>query len=176
MEHIDFGFYETSIGDVLLAATPRGLCSLRLCATEGREAKLEELRRDYPRAEMAENPRAVQPYADELAAFLEGRSARFGPALDHLYGTAFQREVWAELQKLTPGETVSYTDLAARVGRPSAVRAVAQACARNHLAIAIPCHRAMRRDGALAGFRWGLDWKTRLLEIEARMKVPAPPG
>ena len=130
---------------------------------------MEELRRDYPRAEMSENTPAVQPYADALTAFLQGHSPTFAPTLDHLYGTDFQRKVWAELQKVKPGETVSYTELAARVGRPSAVRAVAQACARNHLAIAVPCHRARRQDGSLAGFRWGLDWKSRLLELEARL-------
>lgn len=167
MEQIDYGFLTTDIGDALLAATARGLCSLRLCAPDRRAEKREELRRDYPRAVLTEDTGAVQPYADELTAFLQGHSHAFSPAVDHLYGTEFQREVWAELCRVKPGETVSYTELAARLGRPSAVRAVAQACARNHLAIAIPCHRAVRRDGTLAGFRWGLDWKKRLLALEA---------
>lgn len=173
MEQIEYGFFTTDIGDVLLAATPRGLCSLRLCAPDRRAEKREELRRDYPRAQMTENLGAVQPYADQLTAFLQGHSQSFAPTLDHLYGTQFQREVWAELCRVEPGETVSYTELAARIGRPSSVRAVAQACARNHLAIAIPCHRAMRQDGTLAGFRWGLDWKSHLLALEAGLAPSA---
>lgn len=75
----------------------------------------------------------------------------------------------AELQRLHPGETVSYAELARRIGKPSAVRAVARACATNRVAIAIPCHRAVRSDGSLAGYRWGLQWKMRLLELEASL-------
>lgn len=165
---IDFGYFDTQIGIVLLGATARGLCALRLCQFTGGQFELEEMRRDFPRAEMTENAAAVQGYADQLVAFLEARSDCFAPRLDILRGTTFQREVWAALQRLKPGEVVSYTELAARVGRPSAVRAVAGACAANHLAIAIPCHRACRADGALAGFRWGLEWKRRLLDLEAQ--------
>jgi AraC family transcriptional regulator of adaptative response/methylated-DNA-[protein]-cysteine methyltransferase len=169
---IEYGFFETQLGVVLLAATSRGLCALRLCQFHGAQQELDELHVDFPAAKIMENPGPVQIYADQLVAFLEARTAAFCPALDILSGTTFQREVWAELQKLSPGETISYTDLARRVGRPSAVRAVASACARNHLAIAVPCHRAVRQDGSLAGFRWGIEWKQRLLEMESRMKTP----
>ena len=167
--HIDFGFFDTQIGVVLLAATGRGLCSLRICQFVGAEEQLAEVRSDYPEAEVVENPEAAQPYADQLVAYLDARSERFCPRLDILYGTTFQREVWAELQRTKLGEVFSYTDLAARVGRPAAVRAVASACARNHIAIAIPCHRAVRQDGSLAGFRLGTDWKRRLLDLEAQI-------
>jgi AraC family transcriptional regulator of adaptative response/methylated-DNA-[protein]-cysteine methyltransferase len=167
--HIDYGFFDTQIGVVLLAATPRGLCSLRICQFVGAQEQLDELRRDFPKAEMGENPPAVQPYADQLVAFLDARSETFCPRLDIFFGTTFQREVWAELQRIKPGEVISYTDLAARVGCPSAVRAVANACASNHLAIAIPCHRVVRHDGSLAGYRWGTQWKRRLLDWEAEM-------
>ena len=171
---IEYGFFDTPLAIVLLAATSRGLCALRLCQFHGAQKELDELRADFPAAQIVENPGPIKVYADQLVAFLEARTAAFCPALDILFGTTFQREVWAELQNLLPGETISYTDLARRVGRPSAVRAVANACARNHLAIAIPCHRAMRQDGSLAGFRWGVEWKERLLEMESAMQYPHP--
>ena len=167
---IAFGFFDTQIGVVLLAATPRGLCSLRICQFVGAEKQLAEVREDYPEADVAEDPAAAQVYADQLIAFLDARTDSFRPQMDLLYGTTFQREVWSELQRTHAGEVLSYTELAARVGRPDAVRAVASACARNHIAIAIPCHRAVRQDGSLAGFRWGLTWKERLLEMEAQMR------
>ena len=173
---INFGFFDTQIGVVLLAATPRGICALRLCQFHGAQAQLADVERDFPEAEWTEDPAALQPHADQLVAFLDARTACFNPPLDIRLGTTFQREVWTELQRVPPGETITYSDLAARVGRPSAVRAVAGACARNPLAIAIPCHRAVRQDGSLAGFRWGLEWKQRLLALEAQMKPGGPPA
>jgi AraC family transcriptional regulator of adaptative response/methylated-DNA-[protein]-cysteine methyltransferase len=173
---ISYGFFDTQIGVVLLAATARGLCALRICQFVGAEEQLADVRADYPAAEIREDAAAVQPYADQLVAFLDARSESFRPRLDLLSGTTFQREVWAELQRTRPGDVFSYTDLAARVGRPDAVRAVAGACAANGIAIAIPCHRAVRRDGSLAGFRWGKDWKRRLLDLEAQMAERERPG
>jgi len=168
---IDFGFFQTQIGVVLLAATKRGLCALRLCGAAPSADELARdvttLRDDYPQANLAETPGNLQLYADQLVAYLDARSPSFCPPLDILQGTTFQREVWAELQKLKPGETVTYSELARRLGKPAAIRAVASACARNELAIAIPCHRVIRQDGSLAGYRWGLEWKRRLLELEA---------
>jgi AraC family transcriptional regulator of adaptative response/methylated-DNA-[protein]-cysteine methyltransferase len=168
VHHVRYGFFDTRLGTALLAATPRGLCALRLGPSAAAEEKLDEMRSDFPGATICEAMSAVQSYADQLVAFLEGRSRHFQPRLDVLRGTAFQRRVWEELRRVEPGETLSYTDLAARVGRPSAVRAVAGACAQNGIAVAIPCHRVLRRDGSLAGYRWGKEWKRRLLEMESR--------
>ncbi len=170
--HVDFGFFETQIGVVLIAATKRGLSSLRICgaspSAEQLAEEISELSRDFPNAELQENPQAAQAYADQLVAYLDVRTgADFCPPLDILQGTTFQREVWAELQKICPGETISYAELAVRIGKPNAVRAVASACASNVVAIAIPCHRAIRQDGTLAGYRWGVEWKRRLLALEA---------
>ncbi len=168
--HIDYGFFDTQLGIVLLAATPRGLCALRICQFRGAQEQLDDVARDFALAEMVENPGPLLSYADQLIAFLDAKTDVFDPPIDILLGTTFQREVWAELRKIGPGETLSYTELAARLGQPTAVRAVASACARNGLAIAIPCHRIVRQNGSLAGYRWGLEWKQRLLALEARMK------
>ncbi len=169
---LNFGFFETPIGIVMLAATKRGLSSLRLCganpSAEQLAREVADFCRDFPNAEIEENPAELQSYADQLVRYLDARTgADFCPPLDILQGTTFQREVWAELQTLTPGETITYTELARRVGHPAAVRAVASACASNLIAIAIPCHRAIRQDGTLAGYRWGVAWKRRLLTLEA---------
>lgn len=169
---IDYGFFDTQIGVVLIAATERGLCALRIGAATGANEKLAEVRQDFPQADFCERPEAVQAYADQLVAFLEARADTFSPRLDLLTGTTFQREVWAELQRVAPGERISYSELARRVGRPDAVRAVAGACASNNVAIAIPCHRIVRKGGALSGYRWGREWKARLLELEAQMVEP----
>ncbi|MBV9850061.1 MAG: methylated-DNA--[protein]-cysteine S-methyltransferase [Armatimonadetes bacterium] len=169
MTQIRFGLFETPLGVALLAATPRGLCALRLCRSHGPQEQWAEVGLEFAGAEMMEDAAALRPYADQLVAFLDGRTDAFRPPLDILSGTAFQRQVWAEVGRIPAGETISYTELAARVSRPSAVRAVAGACARNGLAVAIPCHRVRRHDGTLAGYRWGKEWKPRLLALEARM-------
>jgi AraC family transcriptional regulator of adaptative response/methylated-DNA-[protein]-cysteine methyltransferase len=170
--HVKFGFFETQIGVVLFAATKRGMSSLRLCGANPSAEQLieevEELASYLSNAELEENPEALQTYANQLVAYLDARTgADFCPPLDILEGTTFQREVWSELQNIQPGQTLSYAEIAQRIGKPTATRAVAQACACNQLAIAIPCHRAIRQDGTLAGYRWGLDWKQRLLSLEA---------
>lgn len=167
-----YGTFTTPLGVVLMAATERGLSSLRLCGFgEKLTESLQEMRDELPLAHWVEDNEVLQTYADQLVAYLEERSAAFCPPLDVIQGTTFQREVWAELRKLKPGETITYKELAERVGRPSAVRAVANACGQNNLAIAIPCHRALRSDGSLAGYRWGVEWKKRLLEIEAHIQL-----
>jgi AraC family transcriptional regulator of adaptative response/methylated-DNA-[protein]-cysteine methyltransferase len=170
--HVDYGFFETQIGIVMFAATKRGLTALSICGANPTSdylvQELCEVEKDFPNAEMEENPAAVQTYADQFVTYLDARTgANFCPPLDILQGTTFQREVWAELQKVQQGETITYAELARRVGHPDAVRAVANACKSNILAVAIPCHRAIRQDGTLASYRWGVEWKRRLLALEA---------
>ncbi|GAB4514418.1 MAG: hypothetical protein OHK0046_16490 [Anaerolineae bacterium] len=175
-----FGFFETQIGFVLIAATERGLSTLRLCGAhlteDAASEKVAEFTQEYCHADLEELPEKVQVYADQLVAFLDARTSSFCPPLDILEGTTFQREVWAELQKVKPGETITYSELAERIGRPKAVRAVAQACGSNNLAVAIPCHRAIRKNGELAGYRWGIEWKQHLLRIETEIRERAVPG
>lgn len=162
---IRHGVHDTPLGPVLLGATTRGLTVLSLCAWVGVDRAMQEMRSDFPRAEFIEDADDVKPYALHLVDWLEHRNPFFEPALDPM-GTSFQVAVWNELRKVKQGETTTYGELARRLGRPEAVRAVARACATNRVSIAIPCHRALAADGSLRGYRWGLEAKEKLLEHE----------
>ena len=160
-ERIAWTVKESPLGDLLVAATGRGLCAVRFGE---REALAAELRAEYPQAELVEDPAGLAELVRAVLARLEGRPAPV-PATD-LPGSDFQRRVWAALQSIPPGETRSYAEVARMIGAPSAVRAVAQACAANPVALVVPCHRVVRSDGALSGYRWGVERKRALLERE----------
>ena len=156
---------ETALGLALVAATDRGLCSIAL----GEDAAALEagLRAEFPKAQLhrveAWRDEFLAPRVREVARMLAGQSAR----LDiELIGTAFQQRVWQALMRVPAGQTLSYAQLAASLGRPTAARAVARACAQNRLAVIVPCHRIVRGDGSLGGYRWGLPRKAALLESE----------
>ena len=156
---------ETALGLALVAATDRGLCSIAL----GEDAAALEagLRAEFPKAQLhrveAGRDEFLAPRVREVARMLAGQSAR----LDiELIGTAFQQRVWQALMRVPAGQTLSYAQLAASLGRPTAARAVARACAQNRLAVIVPCHRIVRGDGSLGGYRWGLPRKAALLESE----------
>jgi AraC family transcriptional regulator, regulatory protein of adaptative response / methylated-DNA-[protein]-cysteine methyltransferase len=152
----------TPIGQMLLAATERGICAVRFADTP---ATLElELRAEYPKAEIARSDRNLREQVKALREIIRGNSTRSLP-LD-IQGTAFQRRVWEELQAIPRGATKSYGKIAADIGHPKAARAVARACATNPVAVAIPCHRVVREDGAMGGYRWGVDRKKKLLALE----------
>ncbi len=153
---------DTTLGRMLLATTDRGVCALYF---GDRDSALEAaLLEEYPSAKLE---RAPQPWMEGLAAALaEKRAAPVLPLA--VEATAFQARVWEELQRIPFGETVTYSEVAARIGKPNAVRAVANACAGNRVSLLIPCHRVLRKEGALGGYRWGLDRKRRLLEWESR--------
>jgi AraC family transcriptional regulator, regulatory protein of adaptative response / methylated-DNA-[protein]-cysteine methyltransferase len=153
----------TPVGKMLLAATERGVCSIRLGDSD--EILERELRSEYPKAETIRADRELAAPVKKLLAMLEGKSAASLP-LD-IQATAFQRRVWEALQAIPRGATKSYREIAAELGDPKAARAVARACATNPVAIAIPCHRVVREDGRLAGYRWGVERKRKLLESEA---------
>ena len=162
-ETIQFALGQSALGRVLVAVAERGICAILLGDDP---AELDsDLRRRFPRA-------TIEPAPDDLAAFV-GQVVAFvdDPKLGHalpldIRGTAFQRRVWEALQAVPPGETVSYGELAARLGSPRAVRAVAGACAANPLAVAVPCHRVVGASGALTGYRWGVTRKRALLAVE----------
>lgn len=162
---IHWTILETELGLALVAATERGLCSIALGDDP---AKLEaELRGEFPNAEIARvqdgRDEFLAPRVQQVARLLRGQSG----TLDiELIGTAFQQRVWEALMKIPRGQTLSYAQLAQSLGRPNAARAVARACAQNRLAVIVPCHRIIRGDGSLGGYRWGLPLKDELLQRE----------
>ncbi|AMP36754.1 methylated-DNA--[protein]-cysteine S-methyltransferase [Ralstonia solanacearum] len=154
----------STLGRVLVATRGDGICALLL--GDDAQALRAELAGAFPGATLIEDPPTLAAQLARAIALAEAPSLGFDGALD-MGGTAFQRAVWRALHDIPAGVTVTYTELAERIGRPDAVRAVAGACAANVLAIAIPCHRVVRADGGLAGYRWGLERKRALLQREA---------
>jgi AraC family transcriptional regulator of adaptative response/methylated-DNA-[protein]-cysteine methyltransferase len=156
------------LGRLLLAATEHGISAVYLGdETEPLEAAL---RHEYPAAEMARDDAGLGEWLGELLEHLNGRRPHLDLPLD-VQATAFQRRVWQELQTIPYGSTRSYGEIARRLGRPQATRAVARACATNPVSVVIPCHRVVREDGGLGGYRWGLERKRQLLGQE---KANAP--
>jgi len=169
-ETIRFTTVRTALGWALVAATGRGIC---MTALGDQRAPLEaELRRRFPAALIWPADAALTAWAERIVEFITRPEVQPDLPLD-ISGTAFQAQVWRALQKIPPGRTASYSEIAAALGRPSAVRAVAQACAANKLALLVPCHRAVRSDGELAGYRWGIERKRALIARE-REAAAAP--
>ncbi len=159
---IHYAIAPTPIGKMLLAATERGVCAIRF-ADDAK--KLEsDLRSEYPKAEIVHSEAKLEKQVKALRAVMRGEKAIPLP-LD-IQATAFQRRVWEALEAIPRGETRSYSKIAAEIGHPKAARAVARACATNPVAIAIPCHRVVREDGAMGGYRWGVGRKKKLLAME----------
>jgi len=154
-------------GRLLVAATDRGICAVRLGPNESH--LLSELKAEFHAATIAKDDGTLAPWADAVVQALthpERLAALTDLPLD-IRATAFQARVWNALRAVPPGTTVSYTELARAVGQPDAARAVARACATNPVAVVIPCHRVVRGDGDLAGYRWGVERKAALLELES---------
>ena len=162
---IRYEVFPSALGQVLIAATGRGLCSLRL--GEDGEALVAELRSEFQDAELIADAAALTAYREALLAYLDGDETPLDLPLD-LRATAFQTRIWQLLRQIPRGETRSYQQLAEAAGSPRAVRAVGSACASNPVALVIPCHRALRKSGELAGYRWGLQRKQALLEMEQK--------
>jgi AraC family transcriptional regulator of adaptative response/methylated-DNA-[protein]-cysteine methyltransferase len=163
---IHYAIAASPIGQMLLAATERGICSIQFGDST---ANLErELRAEYPQAEITRSDRKLRDQVKAVRKIIRGESSASLP-LD-IQATAFQRRVWEELQAIPRGATKSYSKIAANIGHPKAVRAVARACATNPVAVAIPCHRVVREDGAMGGYRWGVDRKKKLLALEGAPK------
>lgn len=164
-EDIRWSIVDTALGPALVAATARGICMVELGADA--QVLARRLRTEFPRARLqqveAGRDEFLAPRVRAVADALAGRRAHV--PVD-LIGTAFQKRVWDALMKIPPGETRSYADLAAALDTPKAARAVASACARNRVAIVVPCHRVIRGDGSPGGYRWGLELKRQLLGRE----------
>jgi AraC family transcriptional regulator, regulatory protein of adaptative response / methylated-DNA-[protein]-cysteine methyltransferase len=154
----------TELGKLLVATTARGVCSVRFGESEA--ALLRELKKDFSAAEIHRDDQQLEPVAAQIKQLLSGSAAPLNIPLD-LRGTAFQQMVWKELRRIPAGQTRSYTDIAKTIGKPKAVRAVANACGSNPVALVVPCHRVVQKNGSLAGYRWGVKRKAALLGKEA---------
>ena len=160
---IAFTTFRSALGAVLVAATARGVCAVSLGARAG--DLVAALRAEFSAAEVKRDDHGLRGYALAIARYLAGDKTDLALPLD-IRATAFQRKVWKLLQTIPYGETRTYSDIARRAGKPSAVRAVARAIATNPVALLIPCHRAIRKSGELAGYRWGIERKAALLAQE----------
>jgi len=156
-----------NIGCLLVAATERGICKLSL--GDGPEALIADLDAEFPRAERILDEDGVGYWVERVVAYLEGWQPNLDLPLD-VRATAFQLRVWQELQAIPVGETRSYSEVASAIGQPRAVRAVANACARNPVALVIPCHRVIRLDKSMGGYRWGVERKRAILERERQYR------
>ena len=163
--HIHSAIAQSYLGWILVAATAKGICSIEL--DDSPEALEKRLQARFPKARVVENDPDFGAVVSQVLSFLESPHDGLDLPLD-VQGTAFQRRVWLALREIPPGSTASYGDIAARIGNPKAARAVAQACASNPIAVAIPCHRVVRSDGNLGGYRWGQERKSKLLEQETQ--------
>ena len=172
---IAYAIADSALGRLLVAGTRRGICFAAM--GEADSTLIAELRRDYPRATIRvadPNRRAderIGQWAYALAAYVAGRAKMPALPMD-IRGTPFQFAVWEQLRAIPAGETRAYSEIARRIGRPRAIRAVGTANGANPVSIVIPCHRAIRASGHLGGYRWGLDRKRKLLEMESQKPNP----
>jgi AraC family transcriptional regulator of adaptative response/methylated-DNA-[protein]-cysteine methyltransferase len=161
----------TPLGVVLVAATDRGIC--KIAFGDEQEELVAGLRGEFANAELIEDATKLAPFVAQIDAYLRGSQQRVDLPLD-IAPTAFQQRVWDALRRIPYGETRSYSEIAETVGSPQAVRAVAGACASNPVALAIPCHRVLHKDGSLSGYRWGAQRKAALLDAERQRSDSAP--
>lgn len=166
-EHIviRFAIGACTLGAILVACSDKGVCAILI--GDDPEVLAHDLQDRFPKADLIGGDAAFEDLVAKVVGFIEAPQLGLDLPLD-IRGTAFQQRVWQALRAIPVGTTVSYTELAQKIGEPKAVRAVAQACGANKLAVAIPCHRVVRNDGALSGYRWGVERKRILLETEAQ--------
>ena len=160
---IRFAAAECSLGSILVAATEKGVCAILL--GDEPDALARDLQDRFPKAELSGGDETFERWVAEVIGFVEAPGRGLDLPLD-IGGTAFQQRVWTALRAIPVGTTATYADIARAIGEPAAVRAVAQACGANRLAVAIPCHRVVRSDGSLSGYRWGVERKRDLLARE----------
>jgi AraC family transcriptional regulator of adaptative response/methylated-DNA-[protein]-cysteine methyltransferase len=169
---IRYTLTDCPLGRLLLAGTDKGVSAVYLGDEDG--PLEDELRREFPAAALSRDDAGLSHWAEQVRRHLEGDPPHLDLPLD-VRATAFQRRVWRELQRIPRGQTRTYREVAEALGRPTAARAVARACATNPVSVVVPCHRVVRGDGGLGGYRWGLGRKKSLLEKEKRTGEP-PPG
>ena len=167
-EEIKFAVGQTSLGAILVASSKKGVASILL--GDDPEELVRNLQDRFPKARLVGADREYEALVARIVGLVETPRIGLSLPLD-IRGTAFQRRVWQALQEIPVGETVSYAEVARRIGSPKAARAVAGACAANKLAVAIPCHRVIRNDGSLSGYAWGVERRRVLLDREASRKA-----
>lgn len=163
-ETIHFAIGRTTLGAVLVAESGKGVCAILM--GDDPEELIRDLGKRFPKANLIGVDRALEDTVAKVISFVEAPGIGLDLPLD-LRGTAFQQRVWQALREIPLGKTVSYSDLAQTIGMPKSTRAVAMACGANKIAVAVPCHRVVRNDGGLSGYRWGVERKSILLEREA---------
>ncbi len=169
--NIDYAFGNSSLGSILVAHTERGICALML--SDDRDELTRDLQHRFPKATLREADAGFRRRVTDVVRAVEHPETAGQLPLD-LRGTAFQLRVWQALREIPAGSTVTYGELARRIGAPKAVRAVARACGANHVSVAVPCHRVIGANGDLTGYRWGKERKRALLAREsATARAPA---
>ena len=163
--NIDYTIADSSMGRLLVAMTERGVCAVRMGDSDKELEK--DLREEFPQAQIKRDDSALREQVQKILNHLDNKEPRLDLPLD-IRATAFQRQVWEKLRAIPYGQTVSYGDVAKALGKPGAVRAVGRACATNPVALVIPCHRVVREDQSLGGYRWGLERKKKLLAREQK--------
>jgi len=164
-EKIKFAIGQCSLGAILVAQSERGICAISL--GDDPETLVRNFEKQFPKAQLLGGDQEFEAIVAKVVGFVDSPSVGCDLPLD-LRGTAFQQRVWKALTKIPIGSCISYTELARQVGAPGSVRAVAHACGSNQLAVAIPCHRVVRQNGELAGYRWGIERKRQLLKRETQ--------
>ncbi|RKP58662.1 bifunctional DNA-binding transcriptional regulator/O6-methylguanine-DNA methyltransferase Ada [Pararobbsia silviterrae] len=161
---IRFAVGQCSLGAILVAQSQSGICAILI--DDDPNTLVRDLQDQFPKAQLIGGDAEFERLVAQVVGFVEAPSIGLNLPLD-VRGTAFQERVWQALREIPPGTTASYTDIAKRIGAPKSMRAVAQACGANHIAVAVPCHRIVRQDGDISGYRWGVDRKRELLRREA---------
>jgi AraC family transcriptional regulator of adaptative response/methylated-DNA-[protein]-cysteine methyltransferase len=171
-ETLHYAVRKTALGLLMMAATARGVCFVQFGTSE--TALKDQLAREYPKAKLvaSEGSAGLNAWIDALEAHIRQAGPRPDLPLD-LRGTAFQIRVWRFLLSVREGDAVSYSEVAQGIGAPKAVRAAASACAANRIAVLVPCHRVLRGDGGLGGYRWGVERKRALLDVERKRRAEA---
>lgn len=162
---IEYAIAKSPVGRLLVAATARGVCAVYLGDAGSDQTLVDALAGEYPSANVSQANGGVRRWIDVILQHLDGKQRHLELPVD-VKATAFQHRVWQQLRAIPYGETRSYREIAERLGAPRAARAVGRACATNPISLIVPCHRAVREDGGLGGYRWGIDRKKRLLAHE----------
>ena len=155
---------DSALGHVVMAATPSGIAAVLLGDSE--QAVMQDLQQRYPQAWLEPGGALLERWGDSVLNLLAHPTLEHVVPLEAVRSTDFQRQVWKTLRAIPAGQTRTYSDVAKALGKPQAVRAVASACAANPWAVLVPCHRVLRSDGGLGGYRWGVERKLRLLQLE----------